>query len=101
MILLSYYIYIIIYILIKYNEILNKYKIPIYECTQLNFNNLYDKTIFSPNNFLRLLLSSTTNENYYTYYEIFLYLKSYYDVISNYHNPVKKATKVVKKQNNN
>jgi len=84
----------------KYNEILNKYKIPIYECNQLNFNNLYDKTIFSSNNFHRLLLSSTTNENYDAYYEIFLYLKSYYDVISNdYYKPVK-DTKVVKKQNN-
>lgn len=85
----------------KYNEILNKYKILIYECNQLNFNNLYDKTIFSSNNFYRLLLTSTTNENYDAYYEIFLYLKSYYDVISDYHNPVKvEATKVVKKQNN-
>jgi hypothetical protein len=86
----------------KFNEEFNKYKIPLYNCNQLNFNNLYDKTIFCPNNFHKLLLSSTTNENYDAYYEIFLYLKSYYDVISDdYYKPVKiKDTKVVKKQNN-
>jgi hypothetical protein len=70
----------------KYNEILNKYKIPIYESNQLNFNNLIDRaTIFSPNNYYKLLLNSTTNDNYDGYYEIFLYLKSYYDVISEYY----------------
>ena len=82
----------------KYNEILNKYKIPIYESNQLNFNNLIDRaTVFSPNNYYKLLLNSTTNDNYDGYYEIFLYLKSYYDVISEYYKEPTITGKTVKK----
>ena len=77
-------------ILNKYNEILNKYNIPNNLCNQPNLNNLYDSTIFLPNNQYKLLLSgSITNDNYDGYFEIFSYLKSYYDVISDYYKPSK------------
>ena len=89
-------------ILNKYNEILNRYNISNNLCNQPNLNNLYDSTIFLPNNQYKLLLSgSITNDNYDGYFEIFSYLKSYYDVISDYYKPIKVTESNVVINNNN
>lgn len=69
----------------KYDEILSKYSVQSNLCNKPNLNCIYDKSIFEPANLYKVLLySQVGSDNYECFLEIFNYLKSYYQIISDY-----------------
>ena len=86
----------------KYDEILNKHSIQSNLSNKPNFNNIFDKSIFEPNNLYKIMLySQVASDNYDCFSELFNYLKSYYDIITP--NKLQEhiiPKKVVKKKNN-
>ena len=69
----------------KYDEILSKYSVQSNLCNKPNINGIYDKSIFEPTNLYKVLLySQVGSDNYDCFLEIFNYLKSYYQIISDY-----------------
>jgi len=86
----------------KYDEILNKHCIQSNLSNKPNFNNIFDKSVFEANNLYKIMLySQVSSDNYNCFFELFNYLKSYYDIIAP--NNLQEhiiPEKVVKKENN-
>jgi len=69
----------------KYDEILNKYSVQSNLSNKPNLNCIYDKSVFEPTNLYKVLLySQVGSDNYDCFLEVFNYLKSYHNIISEY-----------------
>jgi 5-methylcytosine-specific restriction endonuclease McrA len=69
----------------KYDDILNKYSVQYNLSNKPNFNCIHDKSVFEPTNLYKVLLySQVGSDNYDCFLEVFNYLKSYHNIISEY-----------------